>query len=108
VFYDRNHNVVPRERWYGPDGKPAELFDENGNPVPASEVAAAHSGSSAHSHRRSGWMFLPVFWGGGGGYRSGGSYYGGSRPSGGSSTSKPSTGGPVSRGGFGGSGSSSS
>jgi hypothetical protein len=108
TLYDRNHNVVPRERWYGPDGKPAELYDENGNPVPANEVASAYSSSTSHhSYRRHGGGLWPLlFWGGSGGSTS----YGGprpstGRPSGSPSTSRPSTGGPVSRGGFGGGGS---
>lgn len=49
TLYDKQHNVVPRDRWLGPDGQPVELYDENGNPVPADEVRSAYSTPTSHS-----------------------------------------------------------
>ena len=100
TLYDKAGNAVARSNWKNPDGSWRELYDENGNPVPQTDVQKAYSDTTSHStstHRTyhsSGWFFGPS-WGGGG-------YSSGSRGS-------PSvSGGSVSRGGFGSTGGSSS
>jgi hypothetical protein len=131
VFYDKARRPVPRAAWFGPDGEPVELFDENGNPVPPDEVRRAAAGTATSTttttttHRRSAWVG-PVFYTPSGYVPSsplsgpparrppsppGSTYYGGSRPggSGPSGGSSPSPGGgAVSRGGFGGTGAAAS
>ncbi|MFO0935652.1 MAG: hypothetical protein U0798_03940 [Gemmataceae bacterium] len=107
-FFDPEGNPVPRERWKNEDGTPAELYDEEGNPVSADQINQAYSsttstGSSSSTVRHygysSGW-----YWGHSYYPRSsyphtvvGGSSGSGSRVGGSSS-------GSVSRGGFGGTG----
>src|SRR5262245_59501343 len=103
TFYDKQHNVVPRDRWMGPDGQPAELYDENGNPVPADEVRTAYSHPTSHSSS-SRWGWGPVFWSRPW-YSSGRSWGGSSSSSGsGSSWFGKSSSSSISRGGFGGTG----
>ena len=99
-FFDQEGNVVPRAQWKNAEGKPNELYDEEGNPVSPEVVNQAYSTTSTSSststtHYRPYGYSTGWFWGGGGSSYSPprSSYHG---PSGGSSSS-----GSISRGGFG-------
>ncbi|HEY2783837.1 MAG TPA: hypothetical protein VGJ05_02580 [Fimbriiglobus sp.] len=94
TLYDRQKHAVPRDRWFGPDGKSADLFDENGNPVPADQVRAAYNTPVSYSSS-SHWHTGPHFFFWGNPWSSGRSWGGGSGPS---------RSGSIFRGGFGGSG----
>ncbi len=97
-FYDKQKNLCPRERWIGPDGQPAELYDENGNLVPPDQVRAAYNQPTSYS---SGWHYGPSFYYWGSPWSYGRSWGGSSYSPGSSSRSAPSSPGSVSRGGFG-------
>jgi len=100
TLYDKQHHVVPRERWIGPDGQPVELYDANGNPVPPDEVRSAYNTPASYS---SGWRPGPGFFYFGRPWYAGRSWGGSSSGSGSSNFGKSSP-SSISRGGFGGTG----
>ena len=97
TLYDKAGKAVPRSQWKKADGTWAKLYDANGNPVSQEEINRAYSStSSTTSHRHYGSSGGWFFGGSGWGSSSSRSYGFGNGTSGGS----------VSRGGFGSTGGS--
>lgn len=94
VFYDANRNPVPRGQWLGPDGRPKQLFDADGNPVAENEVLSAYNSTTSTSTSSTGYRRTSSVWWGPSFYSPRPTYSGPWSPSTPRPSSAPSSAGP--------------